>query len=75
MFMVCPLLWKSKILTQIALSTMETEYIALSNAMCDLIAICGAVKEIGLYVFPNSLKNKLNNFPTSTTAKTFGQVP
>ena len=37
-FMGCPLLW-SKMQTQIALSTMEAEYIALSNSMRDLIAI------------------------------------
>ena len=35
--MDCPLLWSSKLQTQIVLCTMEAEYIALSNAMHDLI--------------------------------------
>ncbi len=73
--MGCPLLWKSKLQTQIALSTMEAEYIALSNAMRDLIAIRGVIKEIGSLVFPSALKSTMDNIPTSTTTKTFGTVP
>jgi hypothetical protein len=34
-----PLLWASKMQTHIAFSTMEAEYIALSQAMRDLISI------------------------------------
>ena len=34
MFMNCPLVWKSSLQTQIALSTMEAEYIALSLTQC-----------------------------------------
>jgi hypothetical protein len=34
-----PILWVSKMQTQIALSTMEAEYIALFQSMCDLIPI------------------------------------
>ena len=45
-FMGCPLLWQSKLQTQIALSTMEAEYIALSNSMRDLIAIRAILEEI-----------------------------
>ena len=33
MFMGCTLTWVSKLQTQIALSTMESEYIALSQSM------------------------------------------
>ena len=47
----CPLLWVSKLQTEIALSTMEAEYIALSQSMRDLIpirrlvnAVCNALK-------------------------------
>jgi hypothetical protein len=39
LFMGAPLLWASKMQTQIALSTMEAEYIALSQVMPDLIPI------------------------------------
>jgi hypothetical protein len=41
-----PVLWVSKMQTQIALSTMEAEYIALLQSMRDLIPICEALKEI-----------------------------
>ena len=46
-----PLLWVSKMQTQIALSTMEAEYIALSQSMCDLIPIREVLKEIMTVVF------------------------
>lgn len=45
-FMGCPLLWVSKLQTQIALSTMESEYIALSQSMRDLISIQEILKEV-----------------------------
>ena len=35
----CPILWKSKIQPLIALSTAEAEYIALSSALREVIAI------------------------------------
>jgi hypothetical protein len=35
----CPLLWVSKLQQEISLSTMESEYVALSSAMRDLIPI------------------------------------
>ena len=50
MFMDCPLLWVSKLQSQIALSTTEAEYIALSNSMRDLIPIREILKEILEYV-------------------------
>ena len=75
MFMGCPLLWKSKLQTQIALSTMEAEYIALSLAMRDLIAIRGVIKEIGTNVFPSVKDSAFGNIPTSTTSRAFGEVP
>ena len=46
-----PLHWVSKMQTQIALSTMEAEYIALSQSMRDLIPICKVLKEIMEVVF------------------------
>jgi Reverse transcriptase (RNA-dependent DNA polymerase) len=46
-----PLLWVSKMQTQIALSTMEAEYIALSQSMRDLIPIREVLKEIMTVVF------------------------
>ena len=46
-----PLMWVFKMQTQVALSTMEAEYIALSQSMRDLIPICEILKEIMTIVF------------------------
>jgi hypothetical protein len=51
LFKGAPLLWASKMQTQIALSTMEAEYIAISQAMRDLIPIQEVLKEIITTVF------------------------
>ena len=51
MFAGCPLTWCSKLQTEIALSTTEAEYIALSQAMREVIPFLNLLKEIGAY-FP-----------------------
>ena len=43
----CPILWVSKLQTEIALSTMEAEYVALSSACKDLFPVMDVVKELG----------------------------
>ncbi len=43
----CPLTWASRLQTEIALSTVEAEYIALSTAMRDLLPGRALLKEIG----------------------------
>ena len=69
MFMDCPLLWTSKLQTQIALSTMEAEYIALSNSMRDLISIRAILKEIISTVkLPSSYQKETS---IRTISKTF----
>eukprot|EP00804_Cyclotella_cryptica_P016960 CCRYP_001892-RA/>CCRYP_001892-RA protein AED:0.32 eAED:0.41 QI:0/0/0/1/1/1/2/0/530 len=42
----CPVLWKSKLQTEIALSTMDAEYVALSQACKDLFPIMDISKEL-----------------------------
>ena len=42
----CPLVWSSKLQTEIALSTAESEYIALSQAMREVIPLMNLMKEI-----------------------------
>ncbi|MGH7974287.1 MAG: reverse transcriptase domain-containing protein [bacterium] len=42
----CPLLWVSRLQTEIALSTTEAEYIALSQSMRDLLSLKRVVTEI-----------------------------
>ncbi len=51
MYRHAPLLWVSKMQTQVALSTMEAEYIALSQSMRDLIPIRAILHEILSLVF------------------------
>ena len=51
MYRGTPLLWVSKLQTQVALSTMEAEYIALSASMRDLIPIREILKELMTIVF------------------------
>ena len=46
-----PILWVSKLQTQIALSTMEAEYVALSQSMRDLIPLRQLLKEMMVIVF------------------------
>ena len=67
MFMGCPLTWVSKLQTQIALSTMEAEYIALSQSMRDLIAIREVIQEIQTFV----IAGKVKPIQFSTHSKTF----
>lgn len=43
----CPILWKSKLQTEIACITMESEYIALSTACRDLLPLQRLVTEVG----------------------------
>jgi hypothetical protein len=42
----CPVLWKSKLQTEIALSTMEAEYIALSTSCRDLFPLIDITNEL-----------------------------
>jgi len=72
-FMGCPLHWMSKLQTQIALSTMEAEYIALSQAMREVIGFRAILKEIHLKVLDN--KKAFNSLKFKTFSKTFGTIP
>ena len=46
MYSGCPVLWSSKMQTEIALSTTESEYIACSNALRDTIPLMNFVDEM-----------------------------
>ena len=43
----CPIIWRSKLMTEICLSTMESEYIALSTSCRDLLPLHNVVEEVG----------------------------
>ena len=45
-FMGCPIIWKSQLATEIALSSTESEYTGLSYALRDAIPLMGLIKEI-----------------------------
>ena len=70
LFMGCPLLWISKLQTQIALSNMESEYIALSHSMRDLIGVREVLKE----VYEHVLHDK-SCTPTYSTKHKYGSLP
>jgi hypothetical protein len=53
----CPVLWISKLQPSTAMSTMITEYIALSMGMYDLILFKALAEEVGLHM--ELSKNKL----------------
>jgi hypothetical protein len=42
----CPIIWASKLQTQVALSTTEAEYIAMSQALRDVLLIMFLIQEI-----------------------------
>ena len=46
----CPVYWLSKLQTEIALSTTEAEYIALSQAMRDVIPLMALLAEINIII-------------------------
>lgn len=46
MFMGCPILWASKMQTEVALSSTESEYISLSTAMRQVIPLMDLLKEL-----------------------------
>jgi hypothetical protein len=48
----CPLLWKSQLQTEIALSSTESEYTGLSYALRDAIPVIELLKEMQLMNFP-----------------------
>ena len=57
MLMNFPLVLKSSLHTQIALNTMEEEYIALSQSMLELIAIFELLGDIKKYTFEGTLED------------------
>jgi hypothetical protein len=42
----CPLSWASKLLSQVALSTTEAKYIAMSQSLCDVIQVMNLLEEM-----------------------------
>ncbi len=47
----CPIIWASKLQTQVDLSTMGAEYISLSSALCEVIPIMQLIEEVKQHGF------------------------
>ena len=45
-FSSCPIVWASKLQSQVVLSTTEAEYIAMSMALRDVIPLMELIKEM-----------------------------
>ena len=52
MYEGCPMIWKSQLQTEIALSSTESEYIGISYAMREVIPIMELLKEMKREKFP-----------------------
>ena len=46
LYVNCPIIWSSKLQTQIALSTTESEYIAFSQSLRDVIPLINLLREL-----------------------------
>jgi hypothetical protein len=55
----CPIQWSSKLQTEIALSTTEAEYIALSQAMRELLPLCRLLLEIATAMQLSGINNSV----------------
>ena len=56
MFVGCPILWSSKLQTEITLSTTEAEYVVLSQAMREVLPLMDLMKELGCVLDFNTSK-------------------
>ena len=72
-FMGCPLLWPPKLQTQIVSSTMESEYIALSQAMRELIGLHEILK--GLYIHTLNDTVGIKDISYHTISKVIVEIP
>ena len=75
----CPLTWSSKLQTEIALSTVEAEYIALSQALREVICLMQLAKEMKSRKIPllgdTKTTVKCNAFEDNTGALELAKVP
>jgi hypothetical protein len=53
-FLGCPIMWKSQLQTEIALSSCESEYIALSQALRRVIPAMHLIQEMKKYHYHNT---------------------
>lgn len=56
MYAGCPLIWASRVQTEVALSTTEAEYIALSEAAREVLGLMGLMDEVKARMSPETIK-------------------
>ena len=56
----CPIIWHSKLQSEISLSTTEAEYIALSQSMRDTIPLMALIEELALVLLIIIEKTKVH---------------
>ena len=74
----CPLIWSSKLQTQVALSTTEAEYIALLQALRETIPIMNLIKKLkkrNIDVYSTSPKIYCTAFEDNNGALELAKVP
>jgi Reverse transcriptase (RNA-dependent DNA polymerase) len=78
MYAGCPLIWASRLQTEIALSTTESEYISLSQALREVLPLMRLVKELHeakfkMHIEPPQIHCKV--FEDNSGALAMAQVP
>jgi len=74
----CPILWASKMQTEIALSSTEAEYIALSQSLREIIPLTALIQEaktFGINITSNQAKLHCKLFEDNTGAAELAKVP
>ena len=74
----CPIIWASKLQSQVALSTTEAEYIALSTALRDVIPLMELTKEMkdrGFNVLSDAPRVLCNAFEDNSGALELARLP
>jgi hypothetical protein len=66
-FLGCPITWKSQLQTEIAPSSCESEYIALSQALRKVIPIMHLIQEMKAYHHHDKIKPSATNSPHCET--------
>lgn len=78
MYSGCPIVWASKMQTEIALSTTESEYVALSQSLRDVIPLMALVVELEEAGFPfpvDTPKVHCKTFEDNSGALEMAKVP